>query len=206
MSDVEDMNPNTVAIERADFPSIPANGRRWVSLVLAVTRNSPVDPALVLAIMQSESGFDPMARSKAGACGLMQLIPRTGARAAMVYLTGRRYHVPSTALFRPHLNILLGVAYLEWLWTRRFPSIEPELLKVLLCVAAYNAGPARIRRWLADLGSVKRTALGTQPLNMGTLVATLSTALPYAETRRFVTTVARHWQHYGIYLGYMPES
>ncbi len=190
------MHLKTEIGDRTFIQSIPVKARRWIPLVLGVTRSSPVDPALVLAIIQSESGFDPMARSKAGACGLMQLIPHTGARAALAYLTGRPCSVPNAALFRPELNILLGVAYLEWLWTKRFAKIVPEQLKVFLCVAAYNAGPNRIKRWFTTLEPLERATLVPQPLGLESLIATLTATLPCHETRRFVRAVARYWQYY----------
>lgn len=131
----------------------------------------------------------------------MQLVPDTGARDALAYLTGRPCSLPTAALFRPHLNILLGVAYLEWLWRRLFPQILPDHLRVLVCVAAYNAGPSRIRRWLTNLGPLERTELTTQPPRVERLVQKLTMTLPWGETRRFVRAVTRHWQYYRVWLG-----
>lgn len=184
--------------------SMPREARRWVSVVLGVTRNSPIDPALVLAVMHTESSFDPMARSRAGACGLMQLIPDTGARAALAYLTGRQYPIPKAALFRPRLNILLGVAYLEWLWTLKFSRILPDICRTLICVAAYNAGPNRISRWLTDRALAESAVLAAGHPVTEPLMDTLTTTLPWHETRCFVRSVAGRWPYYRRWLG-LPQ-
>lgn len=180
---------------------IPREARRWVPIVRCVTRNSLISPALVLAVMHTESGFDPRARSRTGACGLMQLIPGTGARAAVAYLTGRRCQVPEAALFQPELNILLGVAYLEWLWTRKQWRVLPETTKTLVCASAYNAGPNRLSRWLTHLTLAESSALVANDTAVATLVNILHTALRWRETRRFVKAVATRWPRYCRWLG-----
>lgn len=196
---------NLPAMDVSRLDAMPREARRWVPVVWGVTRNSLVDPALVFAVMHTESGFDPMARSRTGACGLMQLIPGTGARTAVAYLTGRQYSIPEAALFRPRLNILLGVAYLEWLWTRKFWSILPDICRTLLCVAAYNAGPTRINRWLTNHGLSRRATLATNHLATESLLDTLTTTLPWRETRSFVRSVAGRWPRYRAWLG-LPRA
>ena len=187
------------------FDAMLRKARRWVPIVLGVTRRSPIDPALVLAVIHTESGFDPMARSSAGACGLMQLIPEAGARTASAYLTGRRCSIPDAALFRPRLNILLGVAYLEWLWLRKFGRTSPDICRTLICVAAYNAGPNRISRWLTDLRRTEQPSLAAQDFVTDELLFTLTTTLPWRETRQFVSLVASHWECYRNWLGF-PQA
>ena len=188
----------------AQVGPMPREASRWVPVVWGVTRNSPIDPALVLAVMHTESSFDPMARSRAGACGLMQLIPDAGARTALAYLTGRQCTIPKAALFRPRLNILLGVAYLEWLWTRKFSRFPPDICRTLLCVAAYNAGPNRISRWLTDLAFAEGAALAAKRPVTESLMDTLSITLPWRETRYFVRSVAGRWPCYRSWLG-LPQ-
>lgn len=196
-----------------DLSSIPKEARPWLPIVTAVTRNSPIDPALVLALMQAESGFDPRARSRAGASGLMQLIP-SGARTALIYLTGYRCSIPDAALFRPSVNILLGVAYLEWLWIRkfgaslphRFGTSLPYLSKTLLCVAAYNAGPNRLSRWLTKLPTAKVAVLTDSDVSLELLIDTLNSTIPLGETRHFVRSVAGHWKFYSNSLGLVSPS
>jgi len=87
----------------------------------------------IRAVMRAESGGDPRAVSRAGAMGLMQIMPATWAEL-------RARHGLGTNVFDPRDNILAGTAYLREMYDR-FGS--PGFL------AAYNAGPARYAEHLA---------------------------------------------------------
>jgi hypothetical protein len=96
-----------------------------------------VDPALVAAVIQQESTFDPGAVSAVGAHGLMQLMPPTGralARAAGI----KRLAV--SQLHDPEVGLKLGSVYLREMIDRFGGKIERA-------VAAYNAGPHRVAVW-----------------------------------------------------------
>lgn len=97
-----------------------------------------VDPRFVLAIMRQESGFQPDARSAAGARGLMQFIHTTAARVANEL--GREAHVDAD-LFDPETSILFATHYLQGLF-----AIFPEEYEAV--AAAYNGGETNVRRWL----------------------------------------------------------
>jgi soluble lytic murein transglycosylase-like protein len=98
------------------------------SLIQRLAQQYSVDPQLVRAIITVESNFDPHAVSRAGAQGLMQLMPDTAAR----------YRVEDP--FDPHANIEGGIRYLRDL-LRLFPS---DLRHVL---AAYNAGEGAVQQY-----------------------------------------------------------
>ena len=100
--------------------------RRYGTEILKATLGTEVSPALVLAVMGTESGGRPLAQSPAGAVGLMQLIPATAAR----------FGVTDSA--DPVQNIRGGVAYLDWL----MGQFDRDPLMVL---AAYNAGEGAVR-------------------------------------------------------------
>lgn len=102
-------------------------------------RRYRLDPVLVMAIIWVESRFDPQAKSHAGATGLMQLMPRT-AKALRDKLD-----LPATPLSDPAHNIQLGCYYYARL-LRRFRGRRD------LSLAAYNAGPARVKRWRKGKG------------------------------------------------------
>lgn len=87
-----------------------------------------LDFALVKAVVQVESNFNPNAISKAGAIGLMQIMPGN--------LSAFRLHDP----YDPRANIMAGARYLKSLLKRFDNDIE-------LSLAAYNAGPAVVEKY-----------------------------------------------------------
>ena len=114
--------------------------RELVRLSHAIVEESAryaLDPSLVLAVIQVESGGYHLAVSPVGALGLMQLLPSTAEELARKHgLTWRG----ANSLFDPILNVKLGTAYLSQL-ERKYGSMDTAL-------AAYNWGPGRIDRRL----------------------------------------------------------
>lgn len=87
-----------------------------------------LDPYLVESVIHQESGFEPQAISPAGAQGLMQLMPETAVQVGV------------SDPFDPQQNVAGGSEYLAW-QMRDFGG------DLQLALAAYNAGPAAVRRW-----------------------------------------------------------
>ena len=131
-----------------------------------------VDPALVAAVIQQESTFDPGAVSAVGAHGLMQLMPPTGralARAAGIK------KLAVTQLHDPALGLKLGSVYLREMIDRFGGKIERA-------VAAYNAGPHRVAVWnLARPGMTAEEFVDS---------------IPFSETRLYVMTVLASQEQY----------
>jgi len=103
-------------------PSAP-----YENFITKYSKANSVDPDLVRAVMATESGFNPVAVSNKGACGLMQLIPSTARRFGVVHV------------FRPEENIEGGIKYLRFL-------LDTFKNDVKLVVAAYNAGENAVKR------------------------------------------------------------
>jgi soluble lytic murein transglycosylase len=97
-----------------------------------------LDPALLAAVIESESKFNPNARSSAGAVGLMQLTPST-AKGIAVYTGGTRFRVSD--LTDPDINVRYGAWYLRHLLDKYGDE--------RLALAAYNAGQENVDRWQA---------------------------------------------------------
>ena len=131
-----------------------------------------VAPFLVAAIIREESLYNPKALSSVGAMGLMQLMPRTANRIA------RRLGlalVDRQDLLEGDVNVRLGVDYLGQL----LRDYQGNLIRA---VAAYNAGPAAVKRWIAKFG--KR-----DPDEFVELIS-------YRETRRYVKRVLTSYRIY----------
>jgi len=107
--------------------------RRVMAAIVREARRNGLDPALVAAVIQVESHFDPFAVSGAGACGLMQVMPPT-ARWLLEKDYSERVKIRPAHLFNPVFNIELGTGYLAHLMSR----FDGDLIRALI---AYNAGP-----------------------------------------------------------------
>lgn len=105
-------------------------------LIERAARAAGLDPRLVASVVMEESAFNPLAVSSAGARGLLQLMPATGAEIAR--RVGLKGFTPDQ-LFKPEINLRLGASYLKSL-TQRSRSLP-------MALAAYNAGAARADRW-----------------------------------------------------------
>ncbi len=128
---------------------------------------SHLDRFFTLSIIRQESAFDPNAASPARAMGLMQLqLP-----------TARNYdkRVSIQQLWEPETNIRIGSKYINRL-------VESERGSIELALAAYNAGPGRIRQWKARY-----------PITNRLLFIDL---LPARETREYVSSILRNYFWY----------
>lgn len=112
----------------------------YPELVARFAEKQSIDPDWVYSIMRRESLFMRDIGSGAGAQGLMQLMPST----ARWINRQAGLHVSPLTLTDPAVNIELGAAYLAHM-AERFGGRYP------LAIAAYNAGPGRIRDWLPDV-------------------------------------------------------
>ncbi len=139
---------------------------------------SDVDPLLVLGLMRQESVYKQWALSPVGALGLMQVMPRTGARIAA--LMGDPLYSPEI-LEDPATNVRYGVWYLGRL-IDRFDGVWP------LAVGSYNGGPHNVSSWLRPWGS---------SIRMDDFVE----QIPYPETRDYIKKVSGHYATYAALYG-----
>ena len=144
-----------------------------------------LDRALIYAFMRQESGFNPRAKSPAGARGLLQLMPGT----ARYMSRGTPYNGRDrAALFRPDLNLLLGQKYLAYLLDHA--AVKGNLVKLMV---AYNGGPGNLLKW------VRETDFNDDPL-------LFIESIPSRETRIFIERVLTNLWIYRARLRQNPPS
>lgn len=126
------------------------------------------DWTIIHAISRQESQFDSQAVSRAGARGLMQLMPGTARD------TARRLGIDqeNLSLFDPQVNVTLGASYFRRMLNNYGGSH-------VLAIAAYNAGPGNVNRWIRNIGDPRT--------NMDVL--DWIEAIPFSETRNYVQRV-----------------
>ncbi len=146
-----------------------------------------VSPTLVLAIMRTESNFNPFAVSSAPAYGLMQLVPPSGGREAYKRVTGIDQTPPPEYLYDPEHSIELGAALLGELGTSDFKAVGNQDSRDLCVIAAYNTGARNVTRTFDK--DPKAAFADINNLDSQALYERLRTGLPYPETRQYVVKV-----------------
>jgi soluble lytic murein transglycosylase len=136
-----------------------------------------LDPFLLVALVRQESAFDADATSRAGARGMMQLMPATARGLA------RQLHVDwnSTFLGVADANVHLGAAHLA--------QMLRQYDEVVLALAAYNAGGSRVRRWMR------------YPEARAGDWFSFTERIPFPETRGYVQTLLRNRELYRALYG-----
>ncbi|HEY2354854.1 MAG TPA: lytic transglycosylase domain-containing protein [Gaiellaceae bacterium] len=112
---------------------------RYDNIVRQYAHEQRLDPAMLAAVIETESKFDTEARSSAGAVGLMQLTPAT-AKGIAQYTHGSKFRVSD--LTNPDINVRYGTWYLRHLLDKYHDE--------RLALAAYNAGQANVDGWIAQ--------------------------------------------------------
>jgi soluble lytic murein transglycosylase len=140
-----------------------------------------LDPALVAGLICQESTFEPEARSRAGARGLMQIMPSTGRQIARA--KGVRHRTRDLTL--PEVSLDFGTHYLARMVERFDGKIERAL-------AAYNAGPQRVAQWTAG--------------DPGISAQEFIESIPFSETRHYVQIVVTNEVHYRRIYGLVPQA
>lgn len=131
-----------------------------------------IDPPLIAALIKAESNFNPLAESKKGARGLMQITPKTG---RWIAEKNGISEYDDSLLFDPEANISLGSWYLKYLNEYYNGNFE-------LVFAAYNGGSGNVDKWLKD----KSLSRDGETLD----------AIPFKETENFVTRVKKYYAVY----------
>ncbi len=144
-----------------------------------------VEPALLYALARQESNFDAAAVSPAGARGLLQVMPTTAA-----YLANDPSFIGEGAerLHNPGLSLELGQRYLHYL--ARSEAVGGDLIRLL---AAYNAGPGNLAKWLPAARHRNDALLFVE-------------AIPFDETRSHVQRVLAYSWIYASRLGLPAPS
>ena len=130
------ISATTLGCGQPDFVDRLRYPLRYEQIVRGHAKNYDLDPALLAAVIYTESRFNARAESAAGAIGLMQLLPET-ARGIAVRTGGKAFVVSD--LYVPELNVRYGAWYLRNLLDRY--GDEGTAL------AAYHAGQGNVDRW-----------------------------------------------------------
>lgn len=143
--------------------------------------SEPVETPLVLAVIRQESAFYVDAKSHAGARGLMQVMPAT---AKVVARNNRLPYDRERLMKDATYNLVIGQVYLSDMVGKYDGSYA-------MALAAYNAGPHRVKRWVRTFGD---------PRSDGVDLVDWIEMIPYTETRTYVQRVLGNLNVYRVKL------
>lgn len=155
-----------------------------------------IDGTLVFAIMHTESYFNPKARSPVPAYGLMQLVPKSGARDAFFFAHKRDSLVTGEYLYVPENNIELGTAYLTKLLNVEFRGVKDPRSRIYCAISAYNTGPGNVAKAFTGKRNVVQALPKINAMTSDEVLDHLKKNLPFEETRSYVAKVS---ERMGLY-------
>ncbi|MFZ4835384.1 membrane-bound lytic murein transglycosylase MltC [Rouxiella sp. Mn2063] len=166
---------------------------KYLPLVRAAAARYGVDSSLILAIMQTESAFNPYAVSNADALGLMQVVQHSAG--VDVFKSEGRWGKPSRSyLFDPANNINTGTAYLAILQDSYLAGISNPTSRRYAVITAYNGGAGSVLRVFS---SDKNRAFNIiNSMSPDDVYQTLTTKHPSGESRRYLYKVTKTQKSY----------
>lgn len=173
-----------------EFPLLPEHTLkrryRYSEYVERYARQYQLESALVYAIIETESHFNPYAVSWVPAYGLMQIVPKTAGRDAYQEIHGRAGTPSRDYLFNVENNIRMGCAYLHILQSRYLAGIENPLSREYCIIAAYNGGAGNVLR--SFTGDRKQSIRQINQLSPKQVYQRLRSRMPH-ESRGYLAKV-----------------
>lgn len=127
---------------------IRTRAEKYQNEVEKYCRKYGVDPAMAFAVMQTESSFNPKAKSHIPAYGLMQIVPASAGKDCAQSLKKPFSKPTANYLYEPENNIEMGVHYLHLLKKRYYTKVENKDSQDLCVIASYNTGAGNVARAL----------------------------------------------------------
>ena len=175
---------------------LPRKAQEISSPVAEFAKKANIDIELVYAIIETESAFNPMAKSPIPAFGLMQIVPGSAGMDATQKLFGKGRILSPSYLYDRDQNIEVGTTYLNILYFSYLKGVKDPLSRLYCVIAAYNTGA----------GNVSKAFIGTKKLGNALPVINSKSPqevydhmiknLPYEETQNYLKKVVTRMPKY----------
>ena len=175
--------------------NLSKNAALYKDLIAEFSEKFGIEQALIFAVMEQESRFNPQATSWVPAYGLMQLVPESGGFDAYRYVYGREWVPTRSYLFNPRNNIELGTAYLRIL-ENQFSNIEDPHCRRLCVIAGYNTGAGNVSRAFTGNTNLRKALPLINEYGYRQLYDHLTTRLGTEEARNYVSGVTQRREKY----------
>ena len=168
---------------------ISTRAKQFKEEILQQSKRFNIDPIIAFAVMETESAFNTKAKSHIPAFGLMQLVPRSGARDAYLYVHKKDKFVDDEYLYVPSNNVELGCAYLAKIRHQYFKSITDDERAYICAIPAYNTGIGNVAKALTNTTKLIPAAQKANSMSADQLYKTLRKDLQYKEARDYLERV-----------------
>ena len=160
------------------------------------SQKQKIPTALIFAIIESESSFNPMAKSHIPAYGLMQIVPRSAGKDATKHLYGKAKILAPSYLYSTDNNIKVGSAYLHVLYHKYLRKVKDPQSRIYCAIAAYNTGATNVARAFIKKKNFNKAVKRINQMTSEEVYQALVKRLPYRETRRYVKKVSHKMKKY----------
>ena len=180
---------------------LPANtlsnqAKRYLPEVQLQAARYNLEPALLLAIIHTESSFNPLARSPIPAFGLMQIVPTSAGKDVSNFLQGKPLLLSPEYLFQADNNVEAGSTYVHILSNRYFKNVRNEQSRIYMSIAAYNTGPGNVAKTLSGSKSLNQASIAANAMPADKVYTLMINNLPAQETRNYLQKVVKRTAYY----------
>ena len=195
---------DTALSQRGDFavriPMIRQHksvaGNKYEQWVRAASSKHRIRSSLIMAIMETESSFNPMARSRSDALGLMQIKANTAGRDYFSFIAGYKNTPTSAYLYDPQNNIEVGTGHLAILADRYLRGIYHPLKLEYAMISSYNGGAGNLWKSLDPAGNKQRAVDRVNKMTPEEFYWFLTNRHNREETRNYVKKVTSRMPKY----------
>lgn len=176
--------------------SLPRAAVPYATHVERHSESAKVKPSLVYAVMETESAFNPMAKSGVPAYGLMQIVPRSAGQDATEQLFGKPKILSPSYLYDSENNIQIGTTYLNILYYRYLKGIQNPQSRLYCSIAAYNTGAGNVAKAFTGKRRIKPALEIINSMTPDQVYKHLRKNLPYEETQHYLVKVSDRIKKY----------
>jgi len=168
---------------------LPVKAKAVSAHVDSYARREQIEQALVFAIIETESAFNPMAKSAIPAYGLMQIVPKSAGLDVTKKLFGKEKILSSSYLYNSEQNIEVGASYLNILYYQYLRKIENPESRLYCVIAAYNTGAGNVAKAFTGKRNLRTAIPLINQRQPAEVYEKLRLNLPYEETQKYLVRV-----------------
>ena len=176
--------------------TLSRQAKRYLPEVQTQAARYNLESALLLAIIHTESSFNPLARSPVPAFGLMQIVPTSAGKDVSSFLQGKPLLLSPEYLYQAANNVEAGSTYVYLLSNRYFKNVRDERSRIYLSIAAYNTGLGNVAKTISGSSSLEQATIAANAMSPERIFALLVNNLPAKETRDYLQKVVQRTAYY----------